>query len=82
VGAGINYTRFSSVNLIPGADIDRNSYGAALQAGVDIPLSGNMYLNFDIKKVYIGTDVSLNGAKIGTFKVDPVLVGIGLGWRF
>jgi outer membrane protein len=83
VGAGINYTRFSSVNLtVPGADIDRNSYGAALQAGVDIPLSGNMYLNFDIKKVYIGTDVSLNGAKIGTFKVDPVLVGIGLGWRF
>lgn len=83
VGAGINYTRFSSVNLtVPGADIDRNSFGAALQVGVDIPLSRNMYLNFDVKKVYIGTDVSLNGNKIGTFKVDPVLVGVGLGWRF
>ena len=82
VGAGVNFTRFSDVNLIPGADVDRNSYGAALQVGVDIPLSGNMYLNFDVKKVYIGTDVSLDGAKIGTFKIDPLLVGVGIGWRF
>jgi len=83
LGAGINYTKFSSVNLsVPGADIDRNSFGAALQVGVDIPLSGNMYLNFDLKKVYIGTDVSLNGAKLGSFKVDPVLFGMGVGWRF
>lgn len=83
VGAGINYTKFSSVNLaVPGADIDRDSFGAALQVGVDIPLSGNMVLNFDLKKVYIGTDVSLNGANLGSFKVDPVLFGMGVGWRF
>jgi outer membrane protein len=82
VGAGINYTRFSSVNLAPGVDIDRNSWGPALQVGVDIPLSGNLYLNFDVKKVYIRTDVALNGSKVGEFKVDPLLVGVGLGWRF
>lgn len=82
VGAGVNYTRFSSVNLPAGVDIDRNSFGPALQAGVDIPLSKNLYLNFDVKKVYIKTDVSAAGVKAGTFKVDPVLVGVGLGWRF
>ena len=82
LGAGINYTKFSSVNLSVPADVDRNSFGAALQVGVDIPLSGNMYLNFDLKKVYIGTDVSLNGANQGSFKVDPVLFGMGVGWRF
>ncbi len=82
VGAGLNFTRFSDVNLTVPADVDRNSFGAALQIGVDIPLSRNLYLNFDVKKVYIGTDVSLNNAKQGTFKVDPVLVGAGLGWRF
>ena len=83
VGAGINYTKFSSVNLtVPGADIDRDSFGAALQVGVDIPLSGNMYLNFDLKKVYIGTDVSIAGVNQGSFKVDPVLFGMGVGWRF
>ncbi|WP_453934369.1 OmpW/AlkL family protein [Acidovorax temperans] len=82
VGAGINYTRFSSVKLPAGVDIDRNSFGAALQVGVDIPLQKNLYLNLDVKKVFIKTDVSLAGAKIGTLKVDPVLVGVGLGWRF
>ena len=82
VGAGLNYTRFSSVNLPAGVDIDRNSFGAALQVGVDIPLQKNLYLNFDIKKVFIKTDVTANGAKLGSFKVDPVLVGVGLGWRF
>lgn len=81
VGAGINYTKFSSVN-VPGADIDRSSWGPALQVGVDIPLSGNMYLNFDLKKVYIRTDVSAGNVNLGTFKVDPVLAGVGLGWRF
>ena len=83
VGAGINYTRISSVNLaIPGADVDRNSFGLALQAGVDIPLSKNLYLNVDVKKVQIKTDVTLNGATLGEFKIHPVLFGVGLGWRF
>ena len=83
VGAGLNYTRIAKVDLLGGAaDLDRNSFGAALQVGVDIPLSSNLYLNFDIKKVYIGTNVSLGGVDKGSFKVDPLLVGVGLGWRF
>ena len=82
VGAGVNYTRFSNVNLPAGVDIDRNSWGGALQVGVDIPLNKNLSLNFDVKKVYIKTDVFSGGVKAGTFKVDPVLVGVGLGWRF
>jgi|SRR3990167_953201 len=83
VGAGLNYTRFSSVKLLGGAaDVKRNSFGPALQVGVDVPLTGNMYLNFDVKKVFIKTDVLAGGVKAGTFKVDPLLVGMGLGWRF
>ena len=88
VGAGINYTRFSSVNFDPAVvtalhpSIDKNSFGLALQVGVDIPVGKNMFLNFDVKKAYIRTDVASSGVKVGTFKVDPVLVGVGLGWRF
>ena len=82
VGAGVNYTRFTSVSLPLGVDIARNSFGGALQVGVDIPLSAGMYLNLDVKKAYIGTDVSIDGKKMGTFKVDPVLIGVGVGWRF
>lgn len=82
VGAGVNYTRFSSVSLPAGVDIKRSSWGPALQVGVDIPLTKQLSLNFDLKKVYIRTDVSAGGANIGTFKADPMLFGVGLGWRF
>lgn len=87
VGAGINYTRISSVKLhsnVAGVDLDldRNSFGPALQAGIDIKLSKNSYLNFDLKKVYIRSDVKLNGQKVSEVKVDPLLIGIGIGWRF
>jgi len=82
VGAGINYTRFSSVELPAGVDIERSSVGAALQVGVDIALQKNLLLNVDLKKLQIRTDVSAGGTQLGTFKVDPLLFGVGLGWRF
>jgi outer membrane protein len=82
VGAGINCTRFSSVNLPAGVDIDKSSIGAAVQLGVDIPLSPQLSLNVDVKKVQISTKVSAGGTDIGKFRVDPLLVGVGLGWRF
>lgn len=83
VGAGINYTRFSSVNLLGGAaTIDRNSWGGALQVGVDIPVAKDMYFNIDVKKVFIKTDVAVGGNYATTFKINPLLVGVGLGWKF
>ena len=82
VGAGINYTRFSSVDLLPGVTMDKDSWGGALQVGVDIPLTKGVYLNLDLKKVMIRTDVKIAGAKIGEFKADPLLFGIGVGMRF
>ena len=82
IGAGVNYTLFSSVKLPAGVDIDRNSFGFAAQIGADYALTKNVYLNFDVKKVQLRTDVSSGGTKIGTFKVDPWLVGAGVGYRF
>ncbi len=83
VGAGINYTRFSSVDILDGgADIKRNSFGPALQIGADVPLTGNWSLNLDAKKVWLKTDVSAGGAPVGRFRVDPWLVGVGVGYKF
>jgi len=83
VGAGINYTKFTTTDILGGVGtLNSSSTGGALQVGVDVPLSGNMYFNFDVKKVMIGTDVYLGGVNKGTFKVDPLLVGVGIGWRF
>lgn len=82
VGAGLNYTRFSSVNLPAGYSIDKNSVGLAFGAGVDVPLQGGWLLNVDIKKVHIHTDVDANGSHVGVFKVDPTLFSVGVGYRF
>ena len=85
LGAGVNYTKITGVNLGSGAyGLDNHSYGAALQAGVDIPLDKQWSLNVDVKKVYIRSDVydTSNGASAGTLKLDPVLFGVGVGYRF
>jgi outer membrane protein len=88
VGAGVNYTRFSNVEFDPAVaaalspSIKKNSFGLAAQVGVDVEVAKNIYLNLDVKKVQIKTDVSSFGTKVGTFKVDPWLVGVGVGYRF
>lgn len=88
VGAGLNYTNFSAVNFVPAVQtaleptIKYNSVGLSLQVGADIQVSKNLYVNLDVKKVQIGTTVYSKGAEAGKFKVDPLLVGLGLGMRF
>ncbi len=88
VGAGINFTRFSSVRFDPAVrdaldpSIKKNSFGGALQVGFDYALDKHWSINVDVKKVFIKTDVRSAGTKVGTFKVDPVLVGVGVGYRF
>lgn len=83
VGAGLNYTRISSVKLLGGAgDLENQSFGAALQAGVDYKLDKNWSLNLDVKKVQIRSDVYVSNAKASAVKLDPWLVGVGVGYRF
>lgn len=82
VGAGLNYTRFYNVDL-PGLKIDRNSVGGALQAGVDIEVTKNGYINLDVKKIWIDTTVkTAAGATVTDLDINPVVWGIGYGFRF
>ncbi len=83
VGAGLNYTKITGTRLTTNHTLDDDSYGAAFQVGVDVPLTKQVSLNFDLKKVYIKTDVyTAAGANAGTLKLNPVLVGVGVGYRF
>ena len=88
VGAGVNYTLFMDKSLtLPGVTptpitVDRSSFGAALQAGVDINLKDGWLINADVKKVWIDTDVKLAGAKIDSLDIDPWIFGIGIGKKF
>ncbi len=88
VGAGLNYTRFSSVRFDPPVQaalqpsIEKSSVGFALPAGVDCEFSPGWYANLDVKTVQIRADVKSAGSTVGEFKVDPWLLGVGVGRRF
>ena len=86
VGAGVNLTKIGkeSIKVTNPNDtqLDNTSTGLALQAGVDIPLTKQVFLNFDVKKVQLKSDVYVGGANVGTLKLNPVLVGVGVGYRF
>lgn len=83
VGAGLNYTTLSDVRLLNGAaGLEHKSFGLALQAGADFMLDKNWSLNVDLKKVQIRSDVNSGGAIISKVKVDPLLLAVGVGYRF
>lgn len=83
VGVGVNYTRISKVRLLDGAgDLENDSWGLALQAGVDFRINERWSINADIKKVNIRSEVYVGGANASHLKVDPLLFGLGVGYRF
>ncbi|MDZ4868134.1 MAG: OmpW family outer membrane protein [Alphaproteobacteria bacterium] len=84
VGAGVNYTIFYNVDEPTGLSIDyENSFGFALQAGVDFPIGDGWMINVDVKKVFLSTDVTI--APLGVtadVDIDPWIVGLGVGYRY
>jgi len=83
VGGGINFTYFYNVGLTSPLDLaDDWSVGGALQAGLDYEIQKNVYLNLDVKYVWIKNDVTAAGATIGDLKINPWVFGLGVGWRF
>jgi outer membrane protein len=78
---GTDFSALAGTALAP-VTLDSHSWGAALQVGVDVPVTKQVSVNLDVKKVYIQTDVYANGAKAGTLKLDPLLVAVGVGYRF
>lgn len=83
VGAGINYTNISSVNLLGGAgSLEHKSWGPALQAGFDVAIDKNWRFNVDVKKIRIRSDVFIGGVQASAVRIDPLLFGVGVGYRF
>lgn len=85
VGLGVNHTRLSSVNIAAAGaplTLDKSSTGLAYGLGFDYAINEKMVLNFDIKKIQLRTNVYAGGAKISRLNVDPLLIGVGIGWRF
>jgi len=86
IGTGVNYTVFFDDDPGDASSIDYDdSFGFALQAGVDIGINENWAINFDVKKIWLDTDVSVKalGTTVKTdVDIDPWLFGVGLAYRF
>lgn len=89
LGAGLNYTMFFNSDTINPALTRaryKDSVGFALQAGTDIEVSDNLYLNLDVKKVFLNTKATISTDGLGTVTadvdIDPWIFGAGFGIRF
>jgi len=90
LGTGINYTIFygeDEGSVADAVDYD-NSVGFALQGGLDYDLNDQWFLNVDVKKIFLQTDVTVNattalGATVGAdVDINPLIIGFGFGYRF
>ncbi len=88
IGAGLNYTMFLDEDASAQLNsIDyENSLKYVIQAGADIPLDENWSLNFDAKYMWIETDLDANVIGVGNVDaevdIDPLVLGVGIGYRF
>jgi len=85
VGAGLNVTWFYNNGLKAGKtnlDVEQSSVGAALQAGLDYEIQKNWFLNLDVKYIWLSTDVSAAGSTLTKLDINPLVWGIGVGYRF
>ena len=98
VGAGVAYVRAMDNGLTAQVGalalpirIERNNFGGVLQAGFDVNLKDKWLVNFDVKKVFVSTDVMLDGTaarlkagfqKIDSLDLDPWIVSVGFGKKF
>ncbi|CAD1794752.1 OmpW family protein [Xanthomonas arboricola pv. juglandis] len=86
VGAGINYTRFFSTDTrgaLAGSELELDdSWGLALHAGVDYKLSERGALRVNLRWIDIDTEARLDGSRIGTVNIDPLVYGLAYVHRF
>lgn len=86
IGVGLNYTityaedKSSEITAVNYS----NEFGYAFQVGVDYKLKGRYSLNFDVKKVFVDTDITVNGGAITApgIDLDPWVIGFGVGYTF
>ena len=86
VGAGVQYIHYfdGGRSDLGGAKIGLDdSWGFALQGGIDVEIGRGWYLNADIKKVWLDTDASWKDTGVkADVTVDPLIVSVGVGYRF
>ncbi len=86
VGGGVNYTVFYSKHCdLPNTSLSlSNSWGGAVQGGLDYFFYQDWIFNVDVKYIWINTDAHLSGQVPGKVDVtiNPVVIGFGFGRKW
>ncbi len=86
IGVGLNYTRFSGEKTrgaLAGSSLDLDSsIGFAFQVGFDASIGERMLFNAVLRKISIETEADLNGSYLTDVQIDPIAIGVGIGWEF
>jgi outer membrane protein len=88
VGAGLQYIAFfdegTGQNRLGARSVDiEDAVGFTLQAGLDVSIGNGWYLNADVKKTWLDTEVHWNGTGVrADVDIDPWIVSAGFGYRF
>ncbi len=90
IGAGVNYTLFYNVKTgdVAGVEYD-NALGYAAQVGFDLMLDDTFFINFDAKRLFLSTDVTVDASNLAPglsipaeVDINPWLIGVGVGMKF
>lgn len=91
VGAGVNYTVFYNEkegSVVKGIEY-KNTFGYAFQAGFDLMIDDKFFVNADVKKIFLKTDVTVDASNLATglnipaeVEINPWLIGLGIGMKF
>ncbi len=83
VGAGVNYTYYFNEKLISNDKLNiSNSFGYAATLGIDYNMNKNISLGTELRYIDVNSDIEINGTKVGSGDVNPMLYTLTLGYKF
>ena len=81
-GAGVSATfAWEKSGVLDSTDM-KGSVGPALQLGADFTLSSSIMLNTDLKWNRTRVDLTNGSTRLADIRLDPVSLGVGVGFRF
>ncbi|WP_342331656.1 OmpW family outer membrane protein [Pedobacter sp. FW305-3-2-15-E-R2A2] len=100
LGAGVNYTIFYSADegpVVKGIKY-KDKFAFAAQAGFDYDISKRLFINVDLKKIFLSTTATVDASNLtpsgspqlapvlsnieADVKIRPWLLGVGIGCKF
>jgi outer membrane protein len=82
VGAGVAYNMTFNTSVVSGSSLKiDNNFGAVLQAGVEAPISENVGVFLDVKKMF-ATAHATKGALQEDIRLNPWIISAGVSFSF